>query len=53
MFPDFQVPIFVILTLVVPERRRTVNLTNRADRFPPMPPRSLVGFHTLVIEMLG
>jgi hypothetical protein len=31
------VPIFVILTPVLPERRRTVNLTNRAGRFPPMP----------------
>jgi hypothetical protein len=41
MFPDFHVPIFVILTPVVSERRRTENLTSRADRFPPMPPRSL------------
>jgi hypothetical protein len=40
MFPDFHVPIFVILTPVLPERRRTENLTSRADRFPPMPPRS-------------
>src|ERR1039458_8382225 len=36
----FHVPIFVILTPVLPERRRTENLTSRADRFPPMPPRS-------------
>ena len=35
------VPIFLILTPVLPERRRTENLTSRADRFPPMPPRNL------------
>jgi hypothetical protein len=35
------VPVFVMRTPVLPARRRTENLTNRASRFEPMPPRSL------------